>query len=478
MKILLIIPHTPTVYGQPEMPRLGIAYLSGSLQNNGLEHDILDLNLYPEWEKELQERAEIYSVFGITSTTFEFENAKKIARLIKKWNPQGKILLGGPHATALGKEILETCEEIDFCCSGEGELCFSELARVLESGQEVQGIDNLYFRLNKSVKCNDLVQIHNIDDLPFPFYEKFELNKYPSFPYSCPILTSRGCPFQCIYCSVGKTMGKYFRARSPQNVLDEMESLIKKYGISHFSLSDDNFTVDIERAKEICKGMIDRRLNVKYSLSNGIRADRIDDELLSLMKKSGCVEIAIGIESIHDKILKRIKKGSTRKIYEKAISQIQKYKIPLKVFFLIGSPGEKRDDIKDYVKFAKEKGVDVARFGMLVPYPNSELWNWIEENGYWLVDDPLTEVTKYTDIGQVKALYETPCFSKKDKEMAYKEAWNEWEEYVSKRNIRGRVRHILKKHPYVYNRIKSYFFIIKKIRHSLRVRKIYARLRI
>lgn len=464
MKVLLIVPFTKTVYGYPGVPRLGLAYLSGSLENKGVDHEILDLNLYSDWKKVLNLWVRKYCIFGITSTTYEFDNAQKVAKYIKKKNPHSTIILGGPHTSLMGKEILEKTLEIDYCCRGEGEKSFPKLVKFIQAGhkKEIEKIDNLCFRKNGSVKCNDLTLIQNVDHLPFPYYEKFELCKYKMFPSTVCVLTSRGCPFGCIFCSVGLIMGKSFRARSPKNVLDEMETLIKKYGSTDFMISDDNFTLDIKRAKEICKGIIKRGFNIRWYLSNGVRADRLDDELVNLMRKSGCREIALGIENINNKILKRLKKGETIEDIKKAISLIQKYKIPIKGFFLIGAPGETENNARDNLEFAIDENLGVARFGMLVPYPGTELWNWIEKNHYWIIKEPYKAVTCFTDIGKVKALYETPLFRKKDKERIYNEIWVRWENYIATRNFRARIVHLLKRHPFLYTKLKTIHRKIKK----------------
>jgi len=449
MNILLLSPPKETIYGFPIMPRLGLAYLSASLKNNGIDHEILDLNLYRDWKKALSAKLGKFSLFGIASTTFEFDAAKKVAAYIKNYSSYSKVILGGPHPTLMGNEILKNCKEIDYCIRGEGEESLIKLIHLIESGRE------------KGIKLLKGAVIKDLDKIPFPNYDKFELDKYPAFPNTLPLLTSRGCPSGCIYCSVGMIMGRKFRKRSPQNIVEEIEYLTARYKTSFFQFIDDNFTLDIKRAKEICRCIIKKDLDIKWSLPNGIRVDRIDEELVALMKKAGCIKIAIGIESTNDKVLRNRKRGMSLEIVKKGISLIQKYKIATKGFFLIGSPGETKEDVHDDVEFAIKQRLDEVGFNMLTPYPGSELWNWVRDKGYWTVKEPLEKITKYTHRGKVKAIYETPSLSGKEKEEAYREVQERWNKYRLNKTLKGRIILRLKGCPWVYTLIRRLYRLFK-----------------
>ncbi len=466
MGILLICPLKETIYGYPVLPRLGLAYLSASLTDNDIEHDILDLNLYNKnWGQVLNAKIEKYSSFGITSTTFEFDSACKVAKHIKSYAPYSKIILGGPHATLFGEEVPKNHHEFDYCFKGEGEESLPKLVHLIDSNCEddIKDIKGICYREYGEVKCNSYKWINNLDNIPIPNYDKFELDKYEGSPKCFDILTSRGCPFSCIYCTVSLVTGKKFRVRSPENVITEMEYLITKYGTSSFSFNDDNFTLNIDRAKKICRYIIDKGLNIKWRASNGIRADRIDEELVCLMKKSGCTEIAIGIESTNNNVLHNLKKATSIEITEKAISLLQKYKIPTKGFFLIGSPGETKNDVYNYLEFAIQKRLNDARFNMLIPYPKTELWNWVENNRYWTVKNPQEEITKYTHIGNGRTIYRTPSFSAEEKEKTYQEVWENWEKYTLSRSLKGRVILRLRGHPHAYDTVRNLYQLSKRL---------------
>ena len=465
MSMLLIFPPQETVYGTPTLPRLGPAYLSAALDAGGVDHGMLDLSLYSNnWQEVLKTQLKKYRYFGITSTTYEIASASLVARYIRLHLPNASIIVGGSHATLIGKELLMAYPEFDYALKGEGENVLPAYIRLLESGSEdeIKTLPGIISRQGGEIISNNGILIEDLDRLPFPNYQQYELEKYTSSPKALPLLTSRGCPFGCIYCSVGIVMGKKFRYRAPTNIIAEMEYFIGKYGTSIFTLNDDNFTYNVERAKDVCKLIIEKRLNIQWNASNGIRVNNVDEELVSLMKDSGCTELAIGIESCNDNILRRLKKGTNREIIEKAISIIQKYRIPLKGFFLIGSPDETRQDVFNSLEFAKTN-IDVARFSMLTPYPGTGLWEWVSENNYWTEANPLEQIINYTHIGEGKTIFETPEFNKSEKEATYQEIYQEWEKFSQNSSFLNRMKFKLRSHPRLYGFARQFYRMTKRI---------------
>ncbi|HEC64288.1 MAG TPA: radical SAM protein, partial [bacterium] len=270
----------------------------------------------------------------------------------------------------MAKEIKEH-KEIDYCIRGEGENNLPELIHSIESGNEesIERIKGVCYKGEEEISCNPLELITELDSIPFPNYDKFELNRYSSFPKHLYILTSRGCPFNCIYCSIGFIMGRKFRARSPKNVVDEIEHMSTKYGTSFFEFRDDNFAFDVKRAKQICERIISKDLNIKWCAD--IRVDRIDEELVGLMKESGCIRLDIGIESTNNEILRNLRRDMTREQIERGISLIKKHKIPIKGYFIIGFPEETCKDAISSLEFAIRKDLDEVSFYMLIPYPGT-----------------------------------------------------------------------------------------------------------
>lgn len=457
MKVLLIEPATKTIYAQI-YPRLSLAYLSGCLKSQEIEYSVLDLKLYWNWQKILKAKLEeSYDFAGITSTTFEYKETKEIASFIKSFSPFTKIVVGGPHATLMRGELLKNDPNIDFCISGDGEYSFLDLI----NGSLYRRIAGLSWRENGEVFNNEEKEIEDLDKLPFPDYSRFELNRYNDILRSFRILTSRGCPFKCIYCTVGKIMGKKFRARTPEHVIKEIKMLSRKYGAKKFNFVDDNFSFDINRAKKICELMIKEKLHIFWTLGNGVRVDSLDEELVSLMKKSGCSLVAFGIESVDEGVLKNLRKGITLPQIEKALKLTKKYNILTKGFFLIGSPGGSKQEVERGFKFAVGKDLFDVSFSMLVPYPGTTLWDEVSKNNYWTVANPTEAVVNYTLIGKVKALYQMPGFTAKEKEEAYRWVWEEWVKHKRKRGLKVKIIEKIKKHPRLVKLLSKFFWLIR-----------------
>jgi len=468
MKTLLLFPQTETPYGLPNYPPLGLAYLSAMLNKIDIDHDILDLRLYPNWQEILVSKLKEnnYTIAGMASTVFDHPSAKKLASIIKGHSKETKVIVGGAHPTLVKDKILKEDKNFDFVLVGEGELTFSELCIALRDNKDFNEIKGLVFRKeNKIITNQERIFNNNLDELPYPDYSKFDLKKYHGdttikgiikrktiFPMS----TSRGCPYSCTFCSVPVFTGKLFRIRSPENVIGEMKMLKEKYNVGKIDILDDNFTMNLARAKNICKLMIENNINVKWSTPNGVRADRLDDELVGLMKKSGCDDIAVGIESVDNDVLKKMKKGENIEAIERGIDLLKKHNINIKGFFIIGSNGETKESALRMIEFAKKHNFKQARFSMLIPYPGTEMASWIDQNDYWSVDNPEEELVKYADMGeQLKPIYNTPEFPLQDKIDVYNHLIKEWDSYELKRDWKKRFLINLRRYGIVYNLLRN-----------------------
>jgi radical SAM superfamily enzyme YgiQ (UPF0313 family) len=308
----------------PEEPHPGIGYLSEFLTSNGIENYVIDMRLGYTLKKLMKKIKEINpDLIGITLMTLRHDIAIKIIEKIKS-NFNCKIVVGGPHVSLFRKKVLEECKA-DFAIKHEGEYTLLELCQ----GKNLKNIKGLIYRNgNKIIENPDRPFIENLDTLPFPKYRKFELEKYPDiFTFkknimikkSIPIITSRGCPFNCIYCPVKTVMGNKWRVRSAENVAEELKYWYKM-GYRIFEFWDDNFTLDKKRVYKICDLIKKNNLvNLQLSISNGIRADTVDKRLLKRMKEVGFNHIAFGVEAGNNKILKIIRKGETIETIEIAI---------------------------------------------------------------------------------------------------------------------------------------------------------------
>jgi radical SAM superfamily enzyme YgiQ (UPF0313 family) len=420
MKIMFILPKTIerayiVTYSRPGFPHTGVAYLVSLLKQNNIAVKIMDMRL----DHTIDELFSCIDEFnpdliGITSYSFQYTKAYELIDKIKL-HGNHTIVIGGPHISAIkGQGLAET--KADFAIKQEGEYTLLELCKAIEAKTEnYENIKGLIWRNGENAVENaDRPYIQNLDALPFPAYEEFELEKYSNV---LPIITSRGCPYQCIFCSVRISMGNRFRARSPKNIVDEIEHWYNK-GWRKFDFNDDCFTFDMKRATEICDLILKKGLSIQYKLYNGIRVDRVSKDLLQRMKKSGCTFVQYGIESGNDEVLRTIKKGITVELARKTIKITNDVGIPNAANFIIGHPGETFDKALDSVRLAETLPTKVTPFYNLIPYPGSELFQWIEKNATFL--RPPEVYLNEISYGELEPVFETREFSVKERKKVLK----------------------------------------------------------
>ena len=405
-RILLVIPKVQASYAAKLDPHLGIAYLTAILKKKGIRVEIFDFALDYQFPDLVRKVNNFHpDLIGLTMFSFDFLNSYQ---LINKIKTSGiPLVVGGVHVSSTKKDVLKKTKA-DYALYGEAETSFLELCQ----GKELDKINGLIYRDSKSdsIIINSPSQlIHNLDELPFPAWEKFELQKY-IYPQEgrLQIATSRGCPYNCVYCAVKLSMGLGFRPRSPENVVEEIEHWYGK-GFTFFEFVDDCFTLDLNRAKTICDLIIEKGLKIRWNCANGIRADRVDEELLIKMKKAGCEFVAYGLETGSEKILTQIKKGITLEKSKETFLLTKKVGLKFAVNFIVGLPEETYADALKSVELAKEVPADYVNFSNMVPYPGTETYQYIKDHGTFLLPEEtyLTEST--TKLGE--PVFETPEFS-------------------------------------------------------------------
>ena len=408
MRTLLVIPKSHE-WPHPGYPHTGIAYLVAVLKQRDIKIKIVDMRLGYTVANLFQVIDEFNpDVVGLTCYSYLFKNTYELVSKIKS-RGDCIVVIGGPHVSAIrGKVLAETTA--DFAVKGEGEETFPELCKAIEKGTEdFKEIKGLIWRRKSVVVENvDRPFIEDPDTLPFPDYAEFEMEKYMCYiEKRLPIITSRGCPYRCIYCSVKISMGNRFRARSPNNVITEMEYWYRK-GWRSFDINDDCFSLNMERAKRICDLILERGLKITYTLYNGIRADKIDVELLQKMKASGCNLVQYGVESGNEEVLKMIKKGITLEHAKQAVEMSKAVGIRCVVNFIIGHPSENLEKAMDSIKLAKVLTADSVCFYNLVPYPGTELFEWVKKNATFLY--PPEVYLNEVSYGEGKPIFETREF--------------------------------------------------------------------
>lgn len=414
MKVLFVIPKVHASYPGAMVPHLGIGYLVSLLKQNQIEIKIVDMMLGYSYEDLILILNSFQpDLIGVTAYSFSFDATCQLIEFINR-HKKCPLVIGGPHISAFGKEVFKQVKA-EFLIKMEGEYPLLELCQAIQNNEEdFSKIKNLIWIKEEEIIENETAPLlKDLDQLPFPDFDSFELNKYIfSAERRIPIATSRGCPYGCIYCSVKLSMGRSFRTRSAENVVEEIEQLYQK-GWRYFDIVDDCFTMDMERAKKICDLLMEKNIKVNWSMGNGIRADRIDEELLLKMKKAGCVFLAYGLESGDDEILKVIKKNITTQKALEAFNLTKKVGIKFAVNFIIGHPAETYDKARKTLQFAASIPADYVNVYNLIPYPHTELYDWIEKNGKFLVNK---EDYLYKIATRVKEpVFETPEFTREER---------------------------------------------------------------
>ena len=408
-KILFVIPKIFADYPGALNPHLGIAYMTALLDKNNIPSDVFDMQLGYSF-KELLEKIKNTKpdLIGVSLFSFDYRNSYKLINQIKE-KTDLPIILGGCHVSSFMADVLKDTNA-DIAVYGEAENTLVEICQ----DKKLHEIKGLMYKDNGEIKVNapqPLVQ--NLDSLPFPNYDKFELEKYNlTIDKRLPVATSRGCPYKCNYCSANLTVGRLFRARSPENILNELEYWVKR-GFNNFEIIDDCFNFDMDRAKKICDLIIERGLKIKWRCGSGIRADRVDEELLEKMKKAGCVYLAYGLESGDPEILHRMKKAITLKQALKSFKLTQKAKIPFSINFIIGHADETYEKAMRSIELAEKISEAIpeayVNFHNMIPFPGTELYSYVKEHGKFILpeDQVLTEAATLSG----DPLFETPEFT-------------------------------------------------------------------
>ncbi|MFA6142124.1 MAG: radical SAM protein [Candidatus Omnitrophota bacterium] len=385
MKIALINPPYLHIYGPDKLAAhshfsLGLGYIASMLKKNS-PHSVKIFD--PEAEGISLEvlakrlRDESPDLVGITCFTPSFNSAVKIGRIAKD-NTKAKVILGGIHASSMPDEILEKYPEFDLLVIGEGEDTVMELCELLDTGKcDLSGVKGIAYRKDgRIIKTPPREYITDLDALPFPARELVDMGWYKPNDFSsrgkrsASMITSRGCPHYCIHCASHLTLGRRFRAHSADYVVREIEHLVKDCNIEHIFLKDDTFTYDQERAKDICRRIIDKKLRFEWTCLS--RVNTVSLELLKLMKKAGCFCISYGVESGDEQVLKNLKKGATLEQARNAVKMTNLAGIKSQCTFMLGNPGDTRDTINKTINFACELDPVVSIFFILTPYPGTE----------------------------------------------------------------------------------------------------------
>lgn len=398
MKVLLIS-HPNEHRQKPDFPPIGIAYLGAVLLNRGHEVLLIDGGLVPIRNIVQQAKEFAPDVIGITCWTINRGTVWKLSKRLKDALPEAFLAVGGPHASFFPTHIFEKTHA-SAVVIGEGEVTVCELLDAIETGTELAQVKGIAYRKDDGSvgRTEARPQVEQLDSIPFPHYKgfrDFDFLKYAGLAGlpkpTAAVITSRGCVFDCTYCGSVNFWGKKWRYRSAKNVLDELEWLVKENGARSVYIFDDNFPVNKIRAMDICQGIIDRKLDIQWSCCSHVKM--INEELLKIMKKSGCVSIDFGVESGSDIILKNINKGQSRADIERTFALVHKAGIKPRAYLMVGNRGETTETIDDTTKVAeiiKPHSSIGATILWLLPgthdYSEARANGFIDDD-YWLRSD-------------------------------------------------------------------------------------------
>lgn len=359
---------------------LNIALLAAYLRLQGdydcrlVDFEILPVVSLAQMAEVILKESPDYICF--TTLTPRFPVLVKIAQEIKRKDPGMVIIAGGPHVT--GAPLTALLEGITYGISGEGEEALLELLNVLEKGQSPSAVKNLIFRNEGAVKMNaPRPFIKDLDSLPFPAWDLMDIGKYLDPGYfegsHLAVYTSRGCLHDCSFCASAVTWKRRLRFRSTENVLEEIRYIVKSLQVNNLMFWDDTFAVHEKRALAICRGLMEEKLSVGYTVQ--LRADSISERLIRALKDSGCRFAAIGVESGNEEMLVKIGKRQTKGQIRKAIKIMKEIGLPSIASYIIGLPGDTHETIRETLDFALELDADQSKFMILAPFPGTRIYD-------------------------------------------------------------------------------------------------------
>jgi radical SAM superfamily enzyme YgiQ (UPF0313 family) len=440
----------------PENEFIKTTFLAGQGFNNYLEN-LRDISA-PIWQEIFSNiEEENPDVIGISVKSQNLASSLIIAKLIKNYDANIKIIFGGPHPSMVGKELL-LHKEIDFVVIGEGEITIVELLNAFEGDCEYEQINGIAYKKNGVViQTPPRTYISNLDILPFPIMYATEVLKYyeqyppDSFKY---IFASRGCPYDCFFCGSDKIWSHKVRHRTVQNVIEEIKYL-QNIGITTIHFDDDIWGIKKSYIYEFCDELKDKCMGIKWSCE--LHVNIVDEDIIKKMKSAGCYSIQIGVESGNNEILKKNKKNITLEKAFEAARLIKKNKIDLVAFFIVGFPDESADSLNDTIQAMKKIKCDQIAYSIFTPYPGTEAFIYCKSLG--IVNDSF-DVSLYN--------HQSPLnyFSKNIQPEYFRKILSKTEKMVDRKVLMYRIRQIFS--AGILNKIKM-FGIIYSLKRAVRI---------
>jgi radical SAM superfamily enzyme YgiQ (UPF0313 family) len=365
---------------------LGVSYVAAAFEAAGADVRIFDYIVSQYTPDKLKKMLDRYKpdVVGATSVTLNFKSAAEIVRTAKKHNPSMITMMGGPHVSFDAVNVLQSYPEIDMIVIGEGEETIKALMSINMDTGRWKDVKGIAFRKDDEVvftKPRELIA--DLDTIPLPARHLLPLSRYQALGFPVSVITSRGCPYPCIFCQGRRMVGKKVRHRSPTLVVDEIEHILS-YGITRINVADDLFTANKERVKKVCEEI--QRRGLKFGWSAFSRVDTIDKETLEIMRDTGCDSVGLGIESGNQEMLDRIQKKITLDEARRAVKICKEVGILVQAYFIVGLPGESPQSLRETKEFAESLKVPFG-YHLLSPFPGTTVRERVDEYDLEILTD-------------------------------------------------------------------------------------------
>lgn len=454
MARVLLVKASNVNFDGSVVPPLGLLYLAAVLRSRG-EHDvrILDLRLFCDWRRALRGLLDEFDphVVGFSAISMEYRNCREAIRVARERRPDQPVLVGGPHASALPERTLRETAA-DAVVVGEGEEVVAPLVEALSSGSRPSPLDGVVTR-DDCGRTPTPAPRPDLDALPLPAWDLVDLAPYHRRqsmsavgPYRYAVIsTSRGCPFDCAYCH--DLHGKRLRTRSVEAVAEELDAIQRLLGRGFVEVLDDSFNVKRDHARRVLElfARTDGRLRPVFG--NGLRADRLDDDLLDLFRRCRCPEVSIAIESASPRIQEAFGKNLDLDAARRAVRGAARRGLYSVGFFMLGFPGETREEMQQTIRFALDEPITQALFNFVQPLPGTRLAPLASP--VWQKDDPWTRESFYRSTINLSAV------SDRELQRTYRRA------YRSFYTRPGKVAGILARHPFKARLVRRALMVVR-----------------
>lgn len=398
MNVLLVIPRRDA-YSILPAPDIGVAYIARAALNTGAKVEVLDAHKekmgYDEFKHHLKKKR--YDLIAFKCLSMDINVVLNYCRAVKEIDQKIITVLGGAHPSALPEHIMRS-GDVDYVIRGEGELGFAALLNALMSYSIISSEDAgkipclVYRDGDNRIRINPVVFEEHPDRLDFPAWHLFKIKEYPQLPGGggkfLPVITSRGCPSVCTFCSSNTIHGRTVRNRTPEHVIEEIKWIIKDFNVQKVSVYDNNFTFYKDHAVTFSGLYIKNNFHVKFDVPQGVRLDRIDKEVIKALHEAGCDFMGVGVESGDQETLNKVQKGTTLKMIEDKLKMIKENSdMKLSGFFILGFPHETEADVLKTIDFAVKLPLDYAAFTIFTPFPGTDLFEQMIREGYFSIDN-------------------------------------------------------------------------------------------